>query len=317
MRAYLEFTPVKLFCKALSKLGLPAMEFYYDTCHKEKRRMISLLIPDSLDNLATDEDCNTEYVDKDVPIFFMWWQGPCELPPIVKLCYAQLRKNAGAHPIVFVSHDNYKDVCTKYGIPLEDKVISWVETNKITIQYLSDIIRTNLLCNGGVWVDSTVFIARPIDDILLNSEFYSGKREWHRGVNPFPAEGRWTSYFISSGKNNRIIKFINSGLKECIDNYGEIPDYFTVDYLFSIAYERSMKIKSFIDSLPTVEPVLSDFNDVDKPLSLDEFRRIYESAPFFKLNWRNKGVKITERGENTIFGYLTKVNEDGYKLELD
>jgi len=54
-----------------------------------------------------------------------------------------------------------------------------------------------------------------------------------------------------------------------------MPDYFTLDYLFSIAYEENEDIRAMIDSIPAVEPIIGDFNNVGNEIMKSSARRHY------------------------------------------
>ena len=42
-------------------------------------------------------------------IWVCWWQGEENMPPVVQVCYRQLRKMACGHPVVLITEENCKD----------------------------------------------------------------------------------------------------------------------------------------------------------------------------------------------------------------
>ena len=88
-------------------------------------------------------------------IWSMWWQGEENLPKVVQLCRASLKRHCGNHKIIIITKDNYKDYVT-----LPEHIISKVQAGYISLTHLSDIIRAELLVKyGGLWIDSTIFVA--------------------------------------------------------------------------------------------------------------------------------------------------------------
>lgn len=48
-------------------------------------------------------------IGDDSNIWVMWWQGESGMPEIVKMCYNSIKANAGSHPVVLITRENYKD----------------------------------------------------------------------------------------------------------------------------------------------------------------------------------------------------------------
>ena len=81
-----------------------------------------------------------------------------------------------------------------------------VDNGVITLTHLSDIIRMALLAKyGGFWIDSTVFVTKPITGYDL--PFYSIRQH---GSNPrYVDNGNgWTAYFIATCPNSIVAETI-------------------------------------------------------------------------------------------------------------
>jgi len=304
MKTYVEYLPFKLLFRGLKFLGLPSMHWYYELYHNAQQRKIKQLIPESIKILR--EQNNLKIIRSDAPIFFMWWQGFDNMPEVVKLCYSQLYKCAGSHPIVFLCENNFRDIyLSMVKKELESNVVELFYSDHLKVQHLSDILRNKLLYNcGGIWIDATVFLTKNIDIILNDSKFFSGRRDPQKANNYFPSRGRWTSYFVASDAWCSLTKFLYSGLEEILERNGSLPDYFTLDYLFSIAYEEKKEIRDMIGNIPTIEPIIGHFNNVSGVISQKEYNDIICKAPFFKLDWRKYNGDYDESGKPTIFYYL-------------
>lgn len=305
MRTYhVEYLLFKLFFRGLKILGLPSMRWYYKFYHSAKQRKIKQMIPESLELLKANDTIKD--ISYDAPIFFMWWQGLDKMPDVVKLCYSQLKKCTGSHPVIFLCESNFRDIyydLTHHEI--DKKILDWYYDSQINVQHLSDILRNKLLYHsGGIWVDATVFLTTNVNELIKGLKFFSGKRPPKKSNYNFPANGRWTSYFIITGVEGLLTKFLYSGLEEIVEHQGRMPDYFTLDYLFSIADQENYDIKTMIDSIPTIEPIIGRLNNVGHCITRNEFDDIIGRAPLFKLDWRKSKGDYNELGQSTILYYL-------------
>lgn len=309
MRTFVEYFPIKQFFRGLKLFGFPSIYWYYESIHKIKQGVISRLIPKSLEILK--ESNHESVIEPNSPIFFMWWQGAEQMPEVVKLCYSQLCKCANGHPIYFLNKENIKDVYIDLTNQYNDcNIIDYCLTNNIRIQHLSDILRNKLLYHcGGIWIDATVFLTKDIDFTINGLKYFSARRDSKYTNNYFPSRGKWSSYFIASGAGCLLHKFLYSGLEEIVLENGEMPDYFTLDYLFYIAYEKNADIKTMINSTPIVEPIVGDFNDVSLSIDKQEFNEKISRTPLFKLDWRKYDVNSKDSKKTTIFQYLKQYND--------
>lgn len=301
---------IRMLCVFISKYCDSFSKWYKINLYRSKREWIKTQIPESLDLLKKIEsEISDSEINNTTPVFVLWWQGFKELPEIVEVCLKQLNNNSGTHPVIKIDKTNIEELYRNHvGEAIPEKILEWLKEEKITLQYFTDIIRSGLLASskGGIWVDATAFLAKEIDEIILNKSFYSIKRYQKGKYWRFVAENRWTAFFLSAGGNNRLMQFLNMALVEVIDNYGSIPDYFTIDYILSIAYETNDHIKQFIDNLPSVEPNLGALMNVNEEISEKEFMSIYRSAPLFKMDWRNKIHRDTQN-DKSIFARLLSI----------
>lgn len=277
--------------------------------HKRNKEWIKSLIPDSLHYLSNqNNEFEKRAIQPDTPIFVMWWQGKNNLPPIVQVCQKKLQTYSGTHPIVFITEENIEQVFIVYtGKQIDLEIMGWLRSGKITIAYFSDFVRSALLSSqsGGIWVDATLLFTKPIDETILNKSFYSLKRykkgEYWRNV----PELKWSAYFLVSAPYNPFMGFLNMALKEAVKRNGEIPHYFTVDYIMAIAYDLNPYIHAFIENLPSIDPNVFLLQDINAIVSKDDFQGIYDSSPVFKMNWRIVPEKEKESSK-TIYKFLVE-----------
>lgn len=111
-------------------------------------------------------------------IWQYWAQGPedrSQLPEVVRLSYASVDQHVSeGYRVIRLSDDTIGDY-----IDLPEVVQTVRQTNlAMTIAYFSDILRLALLsAYGGVWLDSTIFVAHPWDEQLEEGEFFMYQRD--------------------------------------------------------------------------------------------------------------------------------------------
>lgn len=214
-------------------------------------------------------------------IWTMWWQGKEQAPELVQKCFSLFEKNKPeGYVINIIDQNNWKNYIT-----LPQHIIDHFNNGRITITHFSDIMRANLLnTHGGVWLDSTILTSNPLPESLLQSEFFS------LGVpltEDYISLGKWGGFALGSSKGSPLVKFTT----QCLDYYWQrhdmIIDYFLIDYIIRIAYERNARIHQlideqsyFTDKLYIVQKALTS----ESHANLDQ---VLKSNIFHKLTWKN------------------------------
>ena len=116
------------------------------------------------ENLKTDSDLEHPY------IWVCWFQCEENMPEVVRVCIDSIRKNAPKGvKVVLITLDN---VCDYVEFP--DFILKKVKQGKISITHFSDVLRFSLLKKyGGLWIDSTVYVSRPIPVEYMKMPLYS------------------------------------------------------------------------------------------------------------------------------------------------
>lgn len=250
---------------------------------------------------------NRYYCDKDndekdsIPktFFIFWWQVD-NIPELVKNNIYLLKKYSDCEVVVITQQNIQKYV---KNIPAE--ILEKVKTKEISLAYFSDILRTLLLFErGGIWIDATVMTLRNVDDSIFTNNIFT-PINLNRSDNYVP-NGRWNGNCLGSRRNNGAMKFVNEGLVHFALHYKKIPDYFTIDYLFDIAYTFNIgNFKTDLIQLGNNNPA---YNELTEKLNLkyseETFSTLTSETVFFKTNWRKKYQDLTNSGELTYMGKI-------------
>lgn len=240
----------------------------------------------------------------DQNIWVLWLQGQDKMPEIVSLCYKNLNKNSNGHKVILLTKDNLGDF-----LEISPSILDRVGK---TISYaaFSDYIRFNLLSlYGGLWIDSTYFVTKPLDDSIFKTELWTIHK-------PYPtfnsanysiiSKSRWTGNLIYASKNCQYIKLCRNLFCNYWLFYNESFDYFLIDDCIWYIYNSSKKFKSLIDSLPvTNRDSLSLCKAFNVEWDATQWKEWIDSTQFFKLTF--KGIFIKEvNGKITNYGYIIR-----------
>ena len=231
-------------------------------------------------------------------IWTSWWQGVESAPEYVKVAM---------NSVVRYKPDNYKYVVVtaenvlSYLPDFNQQILHKYNSGIISNPAFSDILRFSLLSKyGGVWMDATMILLHKEDDIFsLPLLTYRELKQDFR----FISRGQWTGFFIG-GKNNSYFEFIRSALEWYWLNNDEIVDYFLIDYVIRIAFERNEgRLSDLLDEVPTFMHSISVFqehiNDVNGDLS--SYSNL--EPAIFKGSYKQK-TEVSIDGKLTLYGKL-------------
>jgi len=253
-------------------------------------------------NAYSQEQAKTNDTVPETPgtIWTMWWQGEENLPEIVRMCYASVNRHRGSHPFKVLTCDNYKEY-----IRLPDYITDKVRSGAISITHLSDIIRFALLSQyGGLWMDSTIFVADRIPGDIFASEYFTVRQPL--AVNSsHVAQARWTGFLQAARKENILCRFVFDLFMEYWRTQNSLINYFLIDYAIALAYNELPQCRKLLDAVPVMN---CDLYRLEKVMNVTwdpaAFEEIKTNALFSKLSWRNEGRKRTASGEETMYGHL-------------
>lgn len=242
---------------------------------------------------------------KDAPIWVCWWQGKDSMPDVVRVCYERLQKMSGLHPVRLITFDN----CSQY-VDIPEALIDKAQKGTLKYSHLSDLLRLKLLARyGGLWVDSTIFISRPIDDWCFNSLFFTIKN--YPFNNYSVTAYRWSGFLLgSSVSESPYFKALSLALESCLLKEKTVIHYLIIDYFIDMLYQDCTDFKRIIDDNPETNPDLHTLREhQNEVFSEDKWNEMMERTTFFKMSYREKAVETTDDGQMTMYGYLLKQEE--------
>ena len=233
--------------------------------------------------------------ENDGNIWIFWWQGYDTAPLLVKKCIDSIIKNAGNHPVILITKENWKNYAD-----IPDYIIEKVEKGIITLTHFSDILRMSLVSeHGGLWLDATIFVSRKIPEYCFELPYFSIHYETSTSK---IASGKWTGFCQAGQKNSLIHSFCRDVFFSYWKKYNKLIDYFFIDYVMLAGYKNIPAFKKLIDALPLNN---QGIKELDRHFS-DEYSKelldnILSESTFFKLNWK-RGYKKEINGSKTLYG---------------
>lgn len=230
-------------------------------------------------------------------IWIFWWQGYENAPPIVKKCINSTRKNAGAHPVILLTKENWQEYAD-----IPEYITGKVESGAISLTHFSDILRMVLLADhGGLWLDATIFVSKEIPGYCFSLPYFSIH---YNNPESKIAKGKWTGFCQGAKKNSVVHCFCRDIFFAYWKKYSKLADYFLIDYAMLAGYRNIPEFKKLVDAIPFnnqgVKELDRHFND---KFSSEIFSSILENSVFFKLNWKREYKEKTD-GKQTIYSWF-------------
>lgn len=247
--------------------------------------------------------------DKDIPkiIYFFWYDGMFHMPKIPQMCIKQLYKlYSKDYKIVFVDKENYKSLAN-----IDPAFIDAFENNRITIQTFSDILRFSLLSqNGGVWIDSTLYIPNRIEFTELSvNGFYSCYTKKEDDFFQYKEYNLcWSSFLIATSKNHPLSFNMVKLFKEYIVRNKTNDIYFLIDIFLMLNFINHVGDDCILQN-KTKNILDGDFNFLSKNLNkkAEEFSINEAMKCPQKLNWRFEVVDCTD---DSLIKYIFRLVEN-------
>lgn len=229
----------------------------------------------------------------------MWLQGIEKAPQVVQMCISSMKKNLNGNELIIIDESNIekyilmpKDIKKKFNDLIFTKTL------------MSDLVRCSLLAeNGGLWLDSTIFVSKPIMNDIANMPFYTVVRNEAKEKDL----SNKISPFLIGGSDTRLFSFMRDMLYEYVRNENDLMNYLLIENVFSIACEKDFKIRDCVDKLfEDKQDILGLAKILEKPYEKEKLNYMLEKTTFHKLSWKNKPLKKSKDTRDTMYGFLVK-----------
>lgn len=240
-----------------------------------------------------------------IPIWVCWFQGFEKMPKLVKECYKNLHEMVDSEvgEIILITEDNFSNY-----VKIAPSILKKIKDRKMSYTNLSDLLRVNLLAiYGGMWIDATVYVTCPIDRELLERPFYSQKTINDFYVKRYVTKSRWASWMMISSVDEELFKFVAFVMNDYYLKHETLIDYYFIDYVIEIAYNRLLSVQNNIDAVETNNTMAFElYNSFNMVYDKKWFNKIIDSTQFLKFTYKSELIEYTESGELTNYGFFKK-----------
>lgn len=109
-------------------------------------------------------------------IWQYWGQGydKEDVPDVVQYCFDSVDRYRGDYTVVRLCDE---DFCEYVDLP--DYVLEKYKEGVLGKAHFSDLLRLALLdAYGGVWLDATILLTAPLEDMLTSDDYFMYQRDW-------------------------------------------------------------------------------------------------------------------------------------------
>lgn len=286
-----------IFYRTNNLIGTSYKEKYYKFRNKRIKNIIKKFKND-LDPIYNNNN-KTINDTKQNTIWVYWGQGKEQMPPIVKFCYQSIVNNSNGHEIVFLTNKNFFNY-----VKIAPYLVRMFYNHQISYPCFSDIIRVNLLSQkGGLWLDSTIFLNRPISEDFFSHQFYSIKT---REFGNFVSKCRWTGFVMGGQRGSKIFVLLSKLYELYFSKYNKLIDYLLLDHFINFLYDSYPDIKKYIDMVPLNNPYVHALSSIlDQNFNTKEWDNLTKETNMFKLSHKRYPVDYIFNSES----YFHKINQ--------
>jgi len=266
--------------------------------HRRQRRsdVISRIIPRYfkryLPAAAAIPERKVVHDDKNEKIWTIWLQGEDNAPALVKACFRSIRRHC-KQELIILDENTIFDYIT-----LPQEIVNKYKAGKIARAHFADICRVELLYeHGGIWLDATAFVTRPIDDWIIKEDFFVFLTG-HAG-SPYSF---MQNCFIRSRKGAYLLDAWRAMILDYWMHEDHNFDYFMHQLLFKTLVMNDERAKKYYAEMPHVDqdPTHMLWWDYQhKQFDQETFDRVTSGAFFQKVTYR--------RSDNPIPGSFADV----------
>lgn len=251
-----------------------------------------------------DIDIDTSHEINKV-IWTAWLQGENNAPQPVQDALNSIKRHAKKYDVIIITNENLK-----YYIDVPKNILSAVQQKKISPAHYTDWIRLKLLSEyGGVWMDATSYMIKPLPDEIWNYDLltwnemidFTGK-SIYAGI---PFVEHFNNGFLVAKKGSIFYQFAVDITERLLMDPILTIDYFSNFKAYITAFER---VPLFRKQSEQMNPTASNaflikqyWNSSIRKWMILEIQS--EKTIFFNLVYKNIWID-SQNGIETIQQYL-------------
>ena len=233
-----------------------------------------------------------------LPIWVCWLQGEDQMPELNQLCVESIKRNAGKHPVIFLSERNIPEY-----LDIPQCVSDAYLSGRIKPAIYADYVRCALLYRyGGLWLDSTILLTKPLGEEWFQSAFMSVRmqEEDNKSVSRY----RWATFCLGSVPGSPFFCKVEQMFRSYFEEVERNVDYLMIDYFFDLLCQKDPGILALVNQVPESNPALHKLRFLlNEAYDPSKMAAMEETTSIFKLSYKMDLVEYGECGQ-TFWGYL-------------
>ena len=170
-------------------------------------------------------------------IWLCWWQGEASMGPLVRECYARIKRFNPDKQVILITDDSMAQY-----VSFPVYILEKYQKGIISKTHMSDLLRAELLAqHGGVWMDATIYTFGPIPECCYEKALYTGRCKYNK-KDYNVSRNRWTSYFwVSPWPEHIFFCFLSDFWRAYWKDHETLIEYFLIDYAIDLGYHAIVK----------------------------------------------------------------------------
>ncbi|MBO4499681.1 MAG: hypothetical protein J5732_05455 [Bacteroidaceae bacterium] len=237
--------------------------------------------------------------DSQEKIYSIWLQGEEQAPPLVRACFASIRRHC-TQPLEVLDALSLKEK-----IKLPDVIVRKYESGKMLPAHYADICRVELLHRyGGYWLDSTCFVTAPVPKCFVEQDFFM----YMTGTKYGSPYSFVQNCFIRARKGSYLLEAWRNMIIEYWRREESHTDYFQHQLMFKTLVRHDPKASGLFEKMLHIDqdPTHVLWETIrDRRYDESEFNSTTSGAFFQKLSLRGIPVPVTG---STLYEMIYNMN---------
>lgn len=231
-------------------------------------------------------------------IWICWFQGMENAPDVVKRCIESVQSHSPDANVIILTDE----IIPEY-LSLPEHIKAKYQAGLISKAQYSDIVRCSLLYQyGGIWMDATIFLTKPVPESFYEMMFSSLR---FSSADNALSQGFWTAYFLASRKNCELVKCVRDILYAYWRQHDTLIEYFLIDYSFLYVREKFPYFATIMDGQPVTGNhrflIRNYINFVPDTVAYEVLRN--DPVGIYKLSHK-ENYALLDNGQPTIYSQI-------------
>ena len=217
--------------------------------------------------------------------------------------------------LILITLDNYLNYAN-----IPDYIVKKFNDGLITYTTYSDVLRNYLIRdNGGLWIDSSVFVSNKISKEFIDSNEWWSANLCNNNNNIVNfgqkiSQRKWSGFLQKGTKNNLLNNFVCEAFELYYMNHDVLIDYFIQNLFIRIAYDNIVNIQNIIDKITVNNThVYSLYDNIDLAFDKKQYDLWNEDTIFYKMTQKRSYNEFTNDEKLTYYGKIKSICEESEK----